>query len=316
MSSAIPASAPLPSVPRRARHAPGSPARRRLLGVLSTLAGATLLAPLVGLAALGCGDSSKAMGPRAAELADKLVPVTAEDARQVREGFPPFAEKLAGKLDADPGANPAGVRTSLGQARNAVQDLAMSKITFLAYCDEAGVAVRSEGDPDTLATKNVLGAIPELAKVREAKKPLELFTDLPELRMTQQVPEQEWVVGLPVSVEGKPKGFVITGWSLRAYARRLEDQASRDLKEQSKKLGEKNEPLVYALLAKGKAIYGGPKIPEVTTKALADLDVVGKTSGGAWVGSLELTGRTYAVAAKRAPALGDDTAVIVMLSGI
>ncbi len=122
-----------------------------------------------------------------------------------------------------------------------------------------------------------------------------------------------WAVAAPVKDDkGQVKGLFVTGWSLRAYARRLETSATASTREAAEKAGRKNPPLVYVFVVKGKTAYGAPLTPDVDAHAIEALDLVGKTSGGAYRGTLEITSRGFGVAGVRVPELGDDVALAVL----
>ncbi len=126
-----------------------------------------------------------------------------------------------------------------------------------------------------------------------------------------------WVAAAPVKDDkGQLKGMFVTGWSLRAYARRLENAATSTVREAAEKAGKKNPPLVYVFVVKGKTAYGSPLAPDEDAQAIEVLDVVGKTASGPYRGTLEITGRGFGVAGVRAPELGDDAALAVLASEI
>jgi hypothetical protein len=76
-------------------------------------------------------------------------------------------------------------------------------------------------------------------------------------------------------------------------------------------------PIAYVFLLKGNKAYGSPLLSaDVNAQALEGLGLLEKTSAGPYKGNIEITGRTFGVAAQRTPELGDDAAVAVLLSEI
>jgi hypothetical protein len=75
------------------------------------------------------------------------------------------------------------------------------------------------------------------------------------------------------------------------------------------------EPLLYVYVIVGKSAYGAPVTPEVNIKAVADLDPLAQAkSEEVFAQKIEVTGRAYGIAVKRAPTLGAEVAVAVMRS--
>jgi len=64
-------------------------------------------------------------------------------------------------------------------------------------------------------------------------------------------------------------------------------------------------------------VYGAPVTPLVNAEALERLGLSTKTDQGVvFHQTLEITGRTYGVAARRAPKMGADVGVVVLRSEI
>ena len=53
-----------------------------------------------------------------------------------------------------------------------------------------------------------------------------------------------------------------------------------------------------------------------TAEAIERLDPLAKAASGLWRGQVEITGRTFGVAAQRTPELAEDTGIAVMMSEI
>jgi hypothetical protein len=243
--------------------------------------------------------------------------VLQHDVAQVRQGLPLGATKLGPMLDPDTVTSPNTLQKTISRARALVPDLDAAKSTFFTITDANGVSLRSEVDPDLLVGKSIVGAFPALKKALEGAPAAEAWGQMNELRAVKTGPDLAWVVAVPVKEDKSSwKGLFVTGWSLRAYARRLENAAQTIVKEAADKAGKKNPSLVYVFVVKGKTAYGAPIAPDVNAQAVEQLDVVGKTASGPYRGTLEITGRGFGVAAARAPELGDDAALAVLATEI
>jgi hypothetical protein len=277
---------------------------------------ATSLALSLSLGLAACDDGRKSAEAAAAEELKSLAPVLAEDVAQVRRGLPEGAAKLGPMLDPDTLASPVGLQKAISRTRALVKDLDVAKGTFFSYADKDGTVLRSESDPDVLAQKSIFVPFPALQKARAPGGSLaEAWGEMTELRGAKNGPDILWAAAAPVKDDkGALMGMFITGWSLRAYARRLENSALATVKDVSEKAGKKNPPLLYVFVVKGKTAYGTPVAPDVNAHAIEALDLIGKTAVGPYRGTLEITGRAFGVAAARAPELGDDAALVVLAS--
>jgi hypothetical protein len=278
----------------------------------------TALATLTLVAALAaCDDGRKVAEGVAVDTLAKLSDVVKEDVAQVRHGLPQGAAKLGTMLDADTLASPVLVQKAIAHARSSVPDLDVAKSTFFSYADATGTVVRSETDPDVLAGKSIVAAFPPLKKALDQGGLAEAWGEHKDLRGVKTGPDLAWVIAAPVKDDkGATKGAFVTGWSLRAYARRLENAAQTVVREAAEKAGKKNPSLVYVFVVKGKTAYGAPLAPDVNATAIEGLDLVGKTSAGPYRGTLEITGRGFGVAGTRVPDLGDDAALAVLATEI
>jgi hypothetical protein len=296
------------------RHMPGT---FRSIGQSVHL---VLLLACVGLALLaaGCADDGKASQKHAAELITKLTPILKDDVAQVRRGVPNGATKLGELVDADPGANLVALRKALEGARAADKDLQVAKVTFFSFADPSGTVLRSEGDPDLLANKSVVAAFPELKKALDPGGGLtEVFGLMQEMRGVKNGPDHQWVLAHPVkAADGQLKGALVTGWSFRGYAYRLQEAGKREIVEMAKRDGLKSAPLLYAFVFHAGKAYGEAVTPDVNTEAIEKLDLDAKTAAGAWSGTVEITGRVYGVAAQRVPELAPNAGVAALVSKI
>jgi hypothetical protein len=288
-----------------------SRALRRSAGMLLLLACAGLA-----LLAAGCKDEGQASQKYATELVTKLAPVLKEDVGQVRRGVPNGAKKLGELVDADPGANLVTLRKALEGARAGDKDLLVAKVTFFSFADASGTILRSEGDPDLLANKSVVAAFPDLKKALDpASGVQEAFGLMEEMRGVRNGPDHQWVLAHPVkAADGQLKGALVTGWSFRGYAYRLQEAGKREAAELAKREGLKSAPLLYAFVFQAGKAYGEAVTPDVNTEAIEKLDLDAKTAAGAWSGTVEITGRVYGVAAQRVPELAPNAGVATLVS--
>jgi hypothetical protein len=278
---------------------------------------AAALLPAVVLLAAACDDNRKVAEQSAASTLAKLAEVLKEDVAQVRRGLPEGAAKLGPMLDADTASSPVLLQKAISRARSLVPDLDVAKSTFFSYADATGTVLRSETDPDVLAGRSIVAAFPPLKKAFDAGGAAEAWGEMKDLRAVKTGPDLMWVIAAPVKDDkGQRRGAFVTGWSLRAYARRLENAAQTVLREAAEKAGKKNPSLVYVFVVKGKTAYGAPVAPDVNAQAIESLDVVGKTASGPYRGTLEITGRGFGVAATRASDFGEDAALTVLATEI
>jgi hypothetical protein len=272
------------------------------------------LAPAVA----GCDGNTKANEAIATEELKKLLPIAKESAAQVRRGLPEGALKLGTLLETDPGANLAGLQKAIQSARGSVKDLDLAKTTFFSFADTTGVVLRSEVDPDLLAQKSVFAAFPALKKAAEPTSGVvEVYGEMQEMRGVRTGPDHHWVLAHPVKApDGAVKGLFVTGWSYRRLVEYLENTAKRSIIERTKQHGKKNEPLVYVFVVKDQKAYGAPVTPDVSAQAIEKLDLIPKTAQGPHTGSVQITERSFGIAADRTPDLGENTALAVIISEI
>jgi hypothetical protein len=273
-------------------------------------------AAAVAMLATACEDQGKVSEQKAVAEVAKLLPVVKDDVGEVRRGLPEGAKKLGLILDADPGNDLAALQRQIQSARAGVVDLDVAKSTFFSFADTSGMVLRSEADPDLLAHHSVVQTFPALKKAADAASGnVEVFGEMEEMRGVRKGPDTTWVVAHPVKdKDGTVKGMFVTGWSFRRYAYRLEEQAKRDLLELAQKNEDKKVPLVYVFALRGKKAYGAPVTPDVNAEAVEKLDALAKAGTGVFHGQVEITGRTFGVAAQRTPELAEDTGIAVMMS--
>ncbi len=277
-------------------------------------------APVAVLAATlsaGCGDAARSSEKVASDRLPAVVALVKEDVAQVRTGLPQGAAKLGKLLGADAGADLAGLQRSIGAARAGVKELQFAKSTFFTFVDPAGISLRSEADPDLLATKSVFSALPKLKKATEASSGVvEDFGDLKEIHI-RAGNDFTWAAAHPVKDDkGEVRGAFVTGWTMRGLAYHLEEMTKREVVEAAKKEGKKSVPVIYVFVLRGKKAYGAGQTPDVNTQAVEGLDLLSKAQSGNYAGTLDITGRTFGVAAARTPEYAEDMGVAVIASEI
>lgn len=264
--------------------------------------------------ALGCKSDGKASSALAAKQIGDLAKASAEDVRELRAGMPLGAAELEKLLPATGlvELDPMVARETLNKTRAKVQDLRVAKSTFFALVDPAGKVVRSDGEQDRLVGKDLLAAYPDLrAALTGGYK--EARGSMAEAAEVRGRPDAQRVVASPIGQGAAVRGLYVSGWSWSAYAYRLENAArssARSAAEQGGKV-----PLIYVYLVVGADVFGAPISPDVTAKAVHDLDLSKKAQAGApFTAELELTGRMFGLAAVRAPELGDGVVIALLRS--
>jgi hypothetical protein len=115
------------------------------------------------------------------------------------------------------------------------------------------------------------------------------------------------------------RGMFVSGWSFRRFAYHLEEALKHDFVTEALRAGASRTklPLVYVFLFAGSRSYGAPVTPLLNSETLDGLGLVVKTEGGVvFHRQLEITGRRYGLAARRAPKMGPDIGVAVLRSEI
>jgi hypothetical protein len=267
----------------------------------------------------GCTDAAKVAEGKAVAHAERLAKLADEDVEEVRRGLPQGAKSLGqvwgGKTD--PLADPSQARRALDRVRDEVRDLAVAKSTFFALTDEKGMVLRSDQEPDQMATKSLIVSYPDMAKVL-AGEAIETRGSMPETAGARMGGDEQWVAAAPVKdAQGKVRGIYASGWSMRRFAYHLEETLKHDLTADALKAGDKHVklPLVYVFVLVGSKVYGAPVTPLVNSETLEKLDLASKTAGDAtFHQTIEITGRGFGLAARRAPHMGADIGVAVLRS--
>lgn len=265
----------------------------------------------------GCRDKDKEVQEKIVPALETALPLIERDTKQVREGLPKGALLMTKHLDGDPGSDLEGVKRAIVNARAGTDELVVAKSTFFAFVGENGMVLRSEAEADLAAGKSLVEAIPEAKKFLSVDAGLvEVWGYMDGLRGVNKGGDLQWVVGHPVkSADGGLLGAFITGWSLRSYAKYLEDHIQAHLKKGMSD-PTKPPPLSYVFIVKGDAAFGAPVTPEDNAEAIGKLGLVDKTKSGVHQQPIELDGRNFFIAAVAAPDMGSDVVIVLMMSPV
>ena len=276
-------------------------------------------AALLAVATSACTDLAKVSEGKAAAHVERLAKLTDDDVEEVRRGLPHGAKSLGRVWDGkkDPRDDPSLARYALDRVRDENRDLAVAKSTFFALTDDKGTVLRSDQEPDVLAGKSLVGSFPAMAKVL-AGDAIETRGSMPETAGARSGGDEQWVAAAPVrDGQGTVRGIYASGWSMRRFAYHLEETLKHDITAEALKAGDKKVklPLVYVFVLAGSKVYGAPITPLVNSETLEKLDLASKTAGDAtFHQTIEITGRGFGLAARRAPRMGPDIGVAVLRS--
>ena len=293
-------------------------ARRRTTRSPRSFALALLFMAFGSAGVAACKDTGKLSAARAAEHVAFLVDTVGKDVEEVRSGLPKGAQLMATQLGRDPAIvkDPNAVKDALEIARRKVQDLRMAKSTFFVLADLGGTALRNDQEQDRMAGRPLFASFPALATAKDSY--VETTGSMPEASGVRAPrPDGQWVAGAPVSVNGTTQALYVTGWSWASYAYRLEFALRGKIRSElaDKKKANEKEPLVYVFVAAGKSVFGAPVTPELDATTIAGLDPLSKVKQGETFSTpIEITGRAYGLAVRRAPSLGADIGIAVLRS--
>jgi hypothetical protein len=286
--------------------------------MLRAFASVFVLVPLAAVTA-ACTDSVKVSEEKAIAHAERLAKLADDDVEEVRRGLPHGAKSLGPAWDGqkDLLIDPSAARRALDRVRDEDRDLAVAKSTFFALTDDKGTVLRSDQEPDHLAGKSLVAPYPSMAKVL-AGEAIETRGSMPETAGARAGSDEQWVAAAPVlDGQGKVRGIYASGWSMRRFAYHLEETIKHDMTTEALKAGQKQFklPLVYVFVLAGSKVYGAPITPLVNSETLEKLDLASKTGGDAtFHQTIEITGRGFGLAARRAPRMGADIGVVVLRS--
>jgi hypothetical protein len=280
---------------------------------LATLAVAGSLACLA-VSLVHCKDQAKESAAHAAPDAAMVATLVTKDVGEIERGLPEGATKLAPLVadGADPRQDIAGVRKALARVRRDVVDLNIAKSTFFALTDPAGVGIRNDLEEDRMAGQNLATGFPVLVKAKDG-----FVTGTGAFPGTEKSgPDEDWIACSPVKrADGTTGAILVTGWSYRYFSRHLQEALKSQLLDQAKAAGQEGKiPVFYVSVFDKTGVFSSPVTPDVNTKALAGLDLVGKTAGGPVTGTIDIADRPFGYAAVRTPKLAPDTGVVVLRS--
>jgi hypothetical protein len=206
--------------------------------------------------------------------------------------------------------DPESARRALGKARDKVPDLRVAKSTFFALVTPEGVVLRNDQEQDRMAGANFFAAFPA-AKRALTEAYVETRGSMDEASEVRGRKDAQWVAAVPVKTDAGTQAVYATGFSWSAYAYRLENAARSNargaLKEREKM------PLIYVYVVVDSEVYGAPISPEVNAKVIKDQAVLDKSSPNKPLGvELEITGRSFGLAAMPVPVLGERVAIAVL----
>jgi hypothetical protein len=165
-----------------------------------------------------------------------------------------------------------------------------------------------------MAGKPMFAAFPALSGAKD--KYVETTGSMPEASGVRAPrADGQWVAGAPVMADGTTQAIYVTGWSWASYSYRLEFALRGKIRSELADKKTEKEPLVYVFVVAGKSVFGAPVTPEVNATAISALDPLSKAKEGETFSTpMEVTGRSYGLAVKRAPSLGTDIAIAVLRS--
>ncbi len=207
---------------------------------------------------------------------------------------------------------PQEVRRELGTIRRENVDLTIAKSTFFGLANETGVFVRSNLDSETLAGKNLFESAPDLRRSHHQPFVSCMATFDP----LQRKEERYWLATSAVKDEQEVvRAYYVTGWSLRAYALRLQEALKSELASKARTTHTLDRiPVFYLGVFEGPNVVTAPQTPSVDDDALKKLNLSERTQGGPTSGVLTITQRLFGYAAERTPKLGANVGVAVLYS--
>jgi len=282
--------------------------------------GVTLRSAVIVLAAfvlVACKDKDKENAAKAGQVVTTLAALAEKDCGEIERGLPEGAKSLATLFakGADPRQDVAAVRTAIKKVRRENMDLNVAKSTFFALTDDKGVAIRNDLDTDVMAGQNLVTIFPELAK---ATSGYTTTTGSFPPSGPRAENDKDWIAAVPVKKDdGAVGGLFVTGWSYRYFARHLSEALKSQLVEEAKKTGNAGKiPVYYIAVFDKSGVYTAPLVPDVNMKALVEQDLVTKTSGGNYNGTVRIDTMTFGIGAARVAKLGAETGIVILWSDV
>ncbi|HMA97680.1 MAG TPA: hypothetical protein VKP30_33575 [Polyangiaceae bacterium] len=274
-----------------------------------------LLAAFALILLLGCSKSVETSVALAREHVAMLVTVAGTDVEELQRGLPEGAKHLQQLYSSKvpPRDSLSEVREQLDRARNKVQDLRVAKSTFFVVAEPNGTVLRSDREPDLMAGRNLFTSFPT---IRDTLKGTSVVTrgEMPEAAGVKGRRDGQFVVSTPIVADNAVVGVYASGWSWSAYAFRLQNALLSEVRSRRKSEREK-EPLLYVYLVVDDSVFGAPSAPEVNAEAIRKLSMLTRINGDqVFATPLEVTGREFGLAVRRAPSLGQNVAVAVLRS--
>lgn len=264
-----------------------------------------------GASTLGCTDTGKISADHAKVHAQFLLKAAEVDIAELKRGLPQGSKHL---VEAFKEGVPDGetARKALETARNKVQDLRVAKSTFFALTDKDGTVIRNDQEQDLMVGKNMFKAYPELKKVLTGSV-VETGGSMPEAAGVKGKPDAQWVLGVPVDVDGKPVAAYVSGWSWSSYAYRLETALRSDVLTNTKEGGK--VPLLYVYVIVDGGAYGAPISPTVNAEAILKQKPLEKATAAApFAMPLEIEGRQFGLAVVPLAPMGKGAGIAVLRS--
>jgi hypothetical protein len=263
---------------------------------------------------LGCTKSTELSKQKARGHVDLLAKAANTDVSEVKTGLPLGAKQLEAYFaTGKAGEDAVAAKEALDTARSRVQDLRIAKSTFFLIANDKGIILRSDLEHDALAGKGLFSAFGELQAALTGKY-VETRGSMLEAARVRGRGDGQWAAATPILKGSEVVGLYATGWSLSAYAYRLENQLRSVVKSEARETQGK-EPLVYVYIVVASDVYGAPISPDVNAKAIQQSGLMGRASGESVVDTaLEIEGRDFGLALRRVPALGPDVAIAVLRS--
>lgn len=307
---------------------------------------AVLFASAVGVLSVatlsGCENTAKTSVSKATPHVTRLVKTATEDIQELERGLPKGAEALGKELfpqekktEGDAGADaaasppkvsalkdPQELKHVIEAVRSKDPDLRVAKSTFFALADPSGKVLRNDQQQDLMAGRSLFDSYPELKAALTTKEPfVRARGSMPEASGIRGRDDAQLVLASPVREAGKPSGEVkalyVSGWSWTSYCYRLENALKGwNQDERGEENGKPGKiPVAYVFVAVADQVYGAPQAPQVNIDTVAGLKVLEHTKGDAvFSKELEITQRAFGLVAQRAPALGDDVALVILRS--
>ncbi len=263
---------------------------------------------------VACTRSVEKSVTQAKQHVSALVDVASADVEELRKGMPEGALQLRTLYQAKtaPRDDLDSVRKELERARNHVQDLRVAKSTFFVVVERDGAILRGDREPDVLSGKNLFAAFPETRQSLDGKAVV-TRGEMPEAAGVKGKRDGQFVVSVPITLDSVVSAVYASGWSWVAYAYRLQHAVTSEVR--GKKSEIEKEPLLYVYIVVDDAVFGAPLAPEVNAQAIKQLAPLSKVTGDeVYAAQLEITGREFGVALKRAPSLGQNVAIVVLRS--